>query len=243
MAVPGFIAGDGRSYNNAVENGRNRFFLSNADATASGITVGDTVTSQFPTGTTVNEIITSYAGSSFTRYNVSQNAASTVATGSIAIRASNTAASYTNTNFLFFTSASWTSSGATVGTRLDSSVTSFPSNTAVNSVTTRSLGGTSVVRATFSQTSNTTISAAGTLTFAFGATPSALPGEQVFSFITRPGENAALDLSELKELTTTSLGGRGTYPNGPDVLAINVYKVSGTSTTANIILRWGEAQA
>jgi hypothetical protein len=130
-----------------------------------------------------------------------------------------------------------------VGTRLDSSVTSFPSNTAVNSVRTRSLGGTSVVRATFSQTSNTTISAAGTLTFVFGATTSALPGEQVFSFISRPGENAALNLSELKELTTTSLGGRGTYPNGPDVLAINVYKVSGTATTANIILRWGEAQA
>jgi len=47
----------------------------------------------------------------------------------------------------------------------------------------------------------------------------------------------------LKELTNTTLGGRGTYPNGPDVLAINVYKTGGTDTTANIILRWGEAQA
>jgi len=27
------------------------------------------------------------------------------------------------------------------------------------------------------------------------------------------------------------------------VLAINVYKVSGTPITANLVLRWGEAQA
>ena len=40
-----------------------------------------------------------------------------------------------------------------------------------------------------------------------------------------------------------TLGGRGTFPNGPDVLAINVYKSGGVSTTANIILRWSEAQA
>ena len=50
-------------------------------------------------------------------------------------------------------------------------------------------------------------------------------------------------LKKLKELGTTAIGGRGTFPNGPDVLAINVYKVSGTATPVNIILRWGEAQA
>ena len=47
----------------------------------------------------------------------------------------------------------------------------------------------------------------------------------------------------LKELTNTPLGGRGTFPNGPDILAINVYKISGDPVNANIILRWGEAQA
>jgi hypothetical protein len=47
----------------------------------------------------------------------------------------------------------------------------------------------------------------------------------------------------LKELTTTAIGGRGAFPNGPDVLAINVYKVTGTATPGSIILRWGEAQA
>jgi len=65
----------------------------------------------------------------------------------------------------------------------------------------------------------------------------------VFSFIAAPGERATLDLAQLKELTNTPLGGRGTFPNGPDVLAINVYKVSGDAVVSNVILRWGEAQA
>ena len=47
----------------------------------------------------------------------------------------------------------------------------------------------------------------------------------------------------LKELTNTTLGGRGTFPNGPDVLAINIYKTTGAATNANIIVKWGEAQA
>jgi len=47
----------------------------------------------------------------------------------------------------------------------------------------------------------------------------------------------------LKELTNTTLGGRGTFPNGPDVLALNVYKTSGVAVDANIIIKWGEAQA
>ncbi len=65
----------------------------------------------------------------------------------------------------------------------------------------------------------------------------------MFSFIANPGERSTLDLSQLKELTNTPLGGRGTYPNGPDVLAVNVYKISGTDVSGNIILKWGEAQA
>jgi hypothetical protein len=89
---------------------------------------------------------------------------------------------------------------------------------------------------------NTSVSAASTLKFQFGAAY-ALPGEQVFSFVSNPGDSIALSLAQLKELTNTTLGGRGTFPNGPDVLAINVYKVSGTATPVNVIVRWGEAQA
>jgi hypothetical protein len=79
--------------------------------------------------------------------------------------------------------------------------------------------------------------------FKFQQPPYAQPGETVFSFIAQPGERSTLDLGSLKELTNTTLGGRGTFPNGPDVLAINVYKAAGADTNANIIIRWGEAQA
>ena len=92
------------------------------------------------------------------------------------------------------------------------------------------------------QAANTTIASGATITWQFGA-QYALPGEQVFSFIANPGNTERLDLDALKELTSTAIGGRGTFPNGPDVLAINVYKVAGTATPTNVILRWGEAQA
>ena len=68
-------------------------------------------------------------------------------------------------------------------------------------------------------------------------------GETIFSFISSPSSKDSLDLSALKELTNTPLGGRGTYPNGPDSLFINVYLTSGPSLQTNLVLRWGEAQA
>jgi hypothetical protein len=73
----------------------------------------------------------------------------------------------------------------------------------------------------------------------------AYPGETVFSFISAPQNRDALDLTPLKELTNTPIGGRGTFPNGPDVLAVNVYLTQGTTTEtlANLVLRWSEAQA
>jgi hypothetical protein len=71
----------------------------------------------------------------------------------------------------------------------------------------------------------------------------ALPGETVFSFISSPSNKDSLDLTPFKELTNTPIGGRGTFPNGPDVLFINVYLTQGTPVLANLTLRWGEAQA
>jgi hypothetical protein len=71
----------------------------------------------------------------------------------------------------------------------------------------------------------------------------AVPGETIFSFISSPASKDSLDLSQLKELTNTPLGGRGTYPNGPDSLFINVYITQGSNVNANLVLRWGEAQA
>jgi hypothetical protein len=71
----------------------------------------------------------------------------------------------------------------------------------------------------------------------------ALPGETIFSFISAPANKDSLDLSSLKELTNTPLGGRNAYPNGPDVLMVNVYLTQGTTINTNLVLRWGEAQA
>ena len=71
----------------------------------------------------------------------------------------------------------------------------------------------------------------------------AVPGETIFSFISSPANKDSLDLTQLKELTNTPLGGRGTYPNGPDSLFINVYITQGNPIVSNLILRWGEAQA
>jgi hypothetical protein len=71
----------------------------------------------------------------------------------------------------------------------------------------------------------------------------AAPGETIFSFISSPSSKDSLDLSPLKELTNTPIGGRGTFPNGPDVLMINVYVTQGAPISTNLVLRWGEAQA
>ena len=80
-------------------------------------------------------------------------------------------------------------------------------------------------------------------TLLFSRNSWAVPGETVFSFISTPSSKDGLDLSALKELTNTPLGGRGTFPNGPDTLFINVYITQGVPIQANLVLRWGEAQA
>jgi len=71
----------------------------------------------------------------------------------------------------------------------------------------------------------------------------ALPGETIFSFISSPAERDTLDLSSLKEMTNTPIGGRNCYPNGPDCLFINAYITQGSPIYTNVVLRWGEAQA
>jgi hypothetical protein len=71
----------------------------------------------------------------------------------------------------------------------------------------------------------------------------ALPGETIFSFVTSVANRDTLDLSSLKEMTNTPVGGRSAYPNGPDALFINAYLTQGTPIYANVVLRWGEAQA
>jgi hypothetical protein len=241
------------SYARAFSVGRNDFLVTDSDYVASYAANGDSISvgSYLVAGQTIVSSSPGYAlvsGVSYTRVVVSTAANATSNAGSgnnvtTTVTASGTASSYASTNYLFFNSASWNASGASVGTRVATSFTQFPAGTAVSAVTTRRLGTTTVIRATFTQNSNATIAAAATATFQFGDPQYALPGEQVFSFVANPGNTTSLDLTELKELTTTAIGGRGAFPNGPDVLAINIYKVTGTATPGSVILRWGEAQA
>ena len=243
---------DTATYGRAISTARLDFLITDADYDASGIAIGDvlSVATFITGGQTITNITRSYTTISSTDYtrivmSAVGNSNSTSGSGNnitVTNTAAGSAASYARTNFLFFTSSTWLASGATVSTRVSSGFTSFPAGTSVSAVTTRTFGATTVYRATFTQTSNTTLNAAGTVTFAFGAAY-ALPGEQVFSFVSNPGSSDNLSLDALKELTSTAIGGRGTFPNGPDVLAINIYKVAGTATTANVIIRWGEAQA
>jgi len=94
------------------------------------------------------------------------------------------------------------------------------------------------------QFSNSVNSGSGGTSYTFTSnTVSAAPGETVFSFVATAVDKSVIDLSELKELNNTPIGGRGTFPNGPDVLAINVYLTTGANITGNLVLRWSEAQA
>jgi hypothetical protein len=74
----------------------------------------------------------------------------------------------------------------------------------------------------------------------------AVPGEQVFAFAapsTASGAvNDRLELTELKELTGAPLGGDFQYPDGSDILAINIRLTAGTGQ-GHVLLRWSEAQA
>jgi hypothetical protein len=205
-----------------------------------GVVIND---AKFPAGTTITGVSGPFNFAGFDYYQINTSRPSTQAVNANQTVTLNLGgASPTVTNVLYFTQASWVSSGAALNTEVSDS--KFPANTRVSSVAGPLVfGSTTYFRATFTQNSTQSTTAGGTITFKFGQPPYALPGETVFSFVANPGETATLDLGELKELTTTAIGGRGAFPNGPDVLAINVFKVGGTAVNANIILRWGEAQA
>jgi hypothetical protein len=240
------------TYGPALSSSRSDFLVTDTDWSASGLAVGDTlsVATYLTGGQQISSVTTAYvtiSSVSYTRVVMSSNANSTSTSGannniSVTVTAAGTASSYNKTNYLFFDSTSWLSSGATIGTKIATSFTGFPAGTSVTGLSTRTFGATTVYRVTFTQSATTSLAASSTVTWTFGSAY-ALPGETVFSFLSNPGGSDSIDFSKLKELTSTSIGGRGTFPNGPDVLAINVYKTAGTATTANLVLRWSEAQA
>lgn len=231
----------------SVSNGDNRIFITQANYNtyiSQGLATGDRISGTgIQANATINNItfFGNISGTNYYQITMSLSANQNVS----GVSNLTVTKFYTTqtTSTVFFQQASWETTTAKAGTEV--SDTLFPAGTFVSSATALTYFGTTYYRVTFSQTSTSTAITPGTttVTFKFGNPPYAQPGETVFSFVAAPGGTSSLDLTELKELTNTTLGGRGTYPNGPDVLAINVYKSSGTAISSNIVLRWGEAQA
>ena len=71
----------------------------------------------------------------------------------------------------------------------------------------------------------------------------ASPGEQVFSTLGQPNGFAEIDLSNLKELSNSAIGGYSNFPDGPDVLAVVVKNLESSTAKVSINLFWSEAQA
>ena len=74
----------------------------------------------------------------------------------------------------------------------------------------------------------------------------ALAGEQIFGAVFPCADTGSisesLDLTQLKELTGAPLGGDYKFPDGSDILAINVRTTTGNARVSTM-LRWSEAQA
>jgi len=69
-------------------------------------------------------------------------------------------------------------------------------------------------------------------------------GERLFAVPVDTVNGGYLDLSMVKQIGNSAIPGRGTYPNGPEVLAIQVTcLVAGTSPTADIQISYTETQA
>tara|TARA_B100000212_G_scaffold297367_1_gene241128 strand:+ start:1 stop:1503 length:1503 start_codon:yes stop_codon:yes gene_type:complete len=216
------------------------YFLQN-DWENKGHVVGMKVTSgQFPAGTTVTQI--QDRGSYYLVY-FSQRHTGLQSGQAVDFEYGGDIA---NSNYLFFQEASWLALGATTGTEVDfATSTEFPAGASIVSVASLAqFGATNYYRVTFNQSFQGTIAGGTAISFQFGQPPYAQPGQSIFSFVAQPGERSTLSLASIQELTNTTLGGRGTFPNGPDVLAINVYRTAGTGgVPATVTLRWSEAQA
>ena len=76
------------------------------------------------------------------------------------------------------------------------------------------------------------------------STVAATPGEQIFSTLGQPNGFAEIDLSNLKELSNSAIGGYSNFPDGPDVLAVVINNLApSTAANVNLNLFWSEAQA
>jgi len=67
-------------------------------------------------------------------------------------------------------------------------------------------------------------------------------GEIIFRYLTNDGVTT-FDLSQIREIQSSILGGNNTYPDGPEVLCITIRNNSNNSGEFDFVLNWTEAQA
>ena len=69
-------------------------------------------------------------------------------------------------------------------------------------------------------------------------------GERLFAIPISTTNSGVLDLSSVKQIGTSSIPGTGTYPNGPEVLAVHITALSTSTTpTGEIQVQFQESQA
>jgi hypothetical protein len=67
-------------------------------------------------------------------------------------------------------------------------------------------------------------------------------GEVLFRYLSSSG-TTVYDLSAIKEVQNSVIGGNNTYPDGPEVIVFYVTNNNSQSASVDLVLRWTEAQA
>jgi hypothetical protein len=76
-----------------------------------------------------------------------------------------------------------------------------------------------------------------------GTTNNPVDGEILFQFIGTSTGSETFDLTGLKEVQNSIISGPGTFPDGPETIALYIVNNNNQAGTFDIVLSWTEAQA
>jgi hypothetical protein len=83
--------------------------------------------------------------------------------------------------------------------------------------------------------------------YASGGTSWATGGERLFAIPVNSTNSGLLDLSQVKQISNSGIPGFNIYPDGPELLAINITALvptqAGINVTGEIQVQWNESQA
>lgn len=82
---------------------------------------------------------------------------------------------------------------------------------------------------------------ASTITYSTGTY--ATGGERLFAIPVNATNSGLLDLRRVKQIVTSAIPGGGVYPDGPEVLAINITSITATAASGEIQISFTESQA